>query len=276
MWSHNLQSENHTKKRIGIIDALEYLPLIYGLKNDMVEHDFELIHSSAAKSAEQLREGELELALIQSIDYAQKKETWKIIPEICIACNISVKNIQLFFKRDLKQIKKIAVDKNANTAKILLKILMKEKFMMSPEYIEMNPDVIQMLSKADAALIVGNEALDIYQKNRNRIDLNEEWVDMTGLPFVYSFWAGREFTISKNETLQIRKSYELGIRNLEEISKKFAHNHSESWGFYHDFLTKNINYHFSEQEKEGLMEFYNYAFFFSFVDFIPDLHFYSP
>ena len=85
---------------------------------------------------------------------------------------------------------------------------------MSPEYIEMKPDIEQMLDKADAALIVGDEALTIYQKNRNRLDLNEEWADLTGLPFVYSFWAGREFTIDKNETEKIRNSYELGYMGL--------------------------------------------------------------
>ena len=117
--------------------------------------------------------------------------------------------------------------------------------------------------------------MDYYRSYRSRLDLNEEWQDMTGLPFVYAFWAGREFTITSNDLKLIRFSYELGEKNLEKISKDFASKHKENWVFYHDYLTKNLSFTFSDREKEGLNEFYNYAFFYGYTKFIPDLHFYK-
>jgi len=152
---------------------------------------------------------------------------------------------------------------------------MREKFQMTPEYVEMEPDLEKMLSNAESALIVGESALNYYQTHQNRLDLNEEWLDMTGLPFVYAFWAGREMTITPYDLNVIQSSFDLGRKNLEKISKKYAKDHPQNWGFYHDFYTKNLSYSFSDQEIEGLNEFYNYAFFYGFTEFIPDLQFYK-
>jgi chorismate dehydratase len=260
---------------IGISDSLEYLPLIYGLKNKLINHEFDIVTETIRNSARKLREGEIELALISSLDYALKKETWHIIPDLCVSSAQAIKHIQLYFKKGLTDVQKVAVDKNAASELILLKILMREKYMMSPDYIEMDADLDLMLDKADSALIIGNKGLEYSLDHQNRLDLNEEWFDMTALPFVYSFWAGRELTITPDDIRIIKSSYELGINNLEKIAKKLAATHSHNWGFYHDFYTQNLSYTFSELEKDGLNEFYNYAFFYGYTEFIPDLFFYK-
>jgi chorismate dehydratase len=269
-----ITSSNHDRL-LGITDSLEYLPLIYGIINNLVKYDFGLSFGKIGENANKLREGEIELGIISSLDYALKKETWQIVPHHCISSTEKIKNVQLFFKKGLKDITKVAVDKNARSESILLKILMREKFLISPEYIEMGPDLDKMLSVAEAALIVGDQALNYYTGNPNRLDLNDEWVDLTGLPFVYAFWAGREITITPEDIKMLNFSFNLGMNHLEEISKDYAEKHKENWAFYHDIFTQQLSYSFSDQEKDGLNEFYNYAFFYGFSEFIPELHFYK-
>jgi chorismate dehydratase len=266
---------NTGNRRLSLIDSLEFQPLVYGLKNRLGAGNFELVYSDPLEPARHLRDGEVELGLIPSIDYARTKEVWNIVPDISISSSNSILNVQLFFKKGLKELKTVALNDQAGSAAFLLKILMQEKFMMNPEYLLMPVDLEQMLNRADAALVTGDRALDLYHQNQNRLDLNEEWFDLTGLPFVYSFWAGREFTITPDDLRILVKSFEVGKRNLENICKEHAISHDSGWAFYHDFLTKNVSYAFGEHEKAGLLEFYNYAFFFGFIDFIPDLHFYK-
>jgi chorismate dehydratase len=273
--SRNKETDSGLQNYIGLIDSLEYYPLIYGLQKNLSENTLNPIYSKPNEVSQLLKEGQVELALIPSIEYARKKETWRIIPDLCLACSGAAKNLQLLFKKGLKEIKKIAVDTDAEMVLILLRILMKEKFIMDPEFIFMSPDIEKMFAKADAALLTGDSALKNLHLYPNRLDLNEEWVDLTGLPFVYSFWAGREFTVSKKDLGIVRNSYEVGKRNIENISKDYATSHSESWSFYHDFLTRNMQYVLTEEAKDGLTEYYNYAFFFGFSEFIPDLHFYE-
>ena len=59
------------------------------------------------------------------------------------------------------------------------------------------PDLDAMLARADAALIIGDNALFLDPPTSasgaaiRKIDLGELWTELTGLPFVYAFWAGR-------------------------------------------------------------------------------------
>jgi chorismate dehydratase len=137
----------------------------------------------------------------------------------------------------------------------------------------MQPDMDQMLSQADAALLVGNRAM--CERRSNRLDLCEEWLDLTGLPFVYGFWAGLEIGTGKEDVALIKKSFELGKKNLMTIAKKFARQCNDNWSYYHDILAKYIYYKLDGEEKQGLLEFYNYAFYYGYSEFIPDLLFFE-
>ena len=68
-----------------------------------------------------------------------------------------------------------------------------ERFGIDPEFVPMAPDLAAMLERCDAALIIGDPALflDVEAAGVEKIDLGEEWTAMTGLPFVWAFWAGR-------------------------------------------------------------------------------------
>lgn len=72
----------------------------------------------------------------------------------------------------------------------LLKILLLEKFEIEPEFVVMPPNLDEMLKRADAALVIGDRALQYQTERPNHLDLGEEWTDMTGLPFVYAFGPG--------------------------------------------------------------------------------------
>ena len=56
----------------------------------------------------------------------------------------------------------------------------------------MAPDLDAMLVDCDAALVIGDNALFVDHEALGvaKIDLGDEWAGMTGLPFVYAFWAG--------------------------------------------------------------------------------------
>ena len=74
-----------------------------------------------------------------------------------------------------------------------------------------------MLAEADAALIIGDNALFLDGGNLEiggggvarmvtvqKVDLGDLWLRTTGLPFVYAFWAGRPGSIGP-ETVRVLK-----------------------------------------------------------------------
>jgi len=266
---------NTNNKIIGIVEALPYIPLIYGLNTQTLPENLKINTDSLKGNAIKLREGEIELGLISAFEYASNKETWHIIPGLGLTSMGKSKHVQLFFKKDLKDIQTIAVDESASGEDVLLKIIMREKYEQSPEYVYMPADLNEMFDKAEAALIVGDKALSYYNSYSARLDLNEEWLDLTGLPFVYALWAGRDLTITSQEVDLIQSSYALGKNNLQNIAKKYALNQQENWSFYFDYIANDLNFIFSEHEEDGLLEFFNYAFFYGYAEFIPDLHFFK-
>ncbi|HET6497989.1 MAG TPA: MqnA/MqnD/SBP family protein, partial [Coriobacteriia bacterium] len=63
-----------------------------------------------------------------------------------------------------------------------------------PDYVEMPPDLPAMLRDADAALLIGDEALRAYWElpaGLHAYDLGAVWSEWTGAPMVYAVWAVR-------------------------------------------------------------------------------------
>ena len=57
----------------------------------------------------------------------------------------------------------------------------------------MPPEPAARIEGCDAALLIGDPALflDHVAAGLTKIDLGAEWTRLTGLPFVWAFWAGR-------------------------------------------------------------------------------------
>ncbi len=260
---------------VSLVSFLNTKPLVYGLEHKLVDHKFILQKDVPSVCSQRLREGEVELGIIPSIEYIQGKGSWKIVPDLCISSRGTVKSVNLFFKKDLSDLNKIALDTSSRTSVALLKIILKEKYQIDAEYIFMAPDLNEMLAKADAALVIGDKALHYQADHPSHLDLGEEWFDMTGLPFVYAFWSGHELGISGSDIEMIKESYNIGRTKLEQIARDYAVNHPLSWEHYFNYLSHNICYEFGADEKKGLIEFYRYAFYFGLIEHIPDLHFYE-
>ena len=65
------------------------------------------------------------------------------------------------------------------------------------EFTSMEPEVKQMSTAYDAALVIGDPALQIDRKRYHTLDLAEEWIRITGKPFVFAFWAVRGDAVLK-------------------------------------------------------------------------------
>ena len=274
--SSSHEGQIYTEQKIlSLVSYLNTKPLVYGLEKNLVKHDFQLQKDVPSVCARRLLDGEVQLGIIPSIEYARAKVGLKIVPGLSIASQNFVNSVELFFKRDMKKINTVAVDTSSRTSVALMDIILREKYEITPEMIPMAPDLDTMLAKADAALIIGDRALHYQVNYDNKLDLAAEWFDLTGLPFVFAFWAVTDDGIDGADVQALQDSYKLGAKNIEQICKDFAINQPFEWPFYADYLKNNISYAFGEDEQEGLIEFYRYAFFYSLIDYIPELNFYD-
>lgn len=263
------------KKNLGAVSFLNSRPLIYGIERNLFPHDFQLTKGIPSALAVELNAGKLNVALIPSIAYAKNSPELCIVPECGIIAHDAVNSIRLYFNKNLKSIRSVAVDISSMTSVVLTKIILAEKFEVKPDLIAARPDVDKMLASADAALVIGDSALfQTGLADRNYLDLAEEWNDMTGLPFVFAVWAGKEKTLTQDDVQSIIFSKNLGLDNIDTLCHEAAAEYNTNFELVKSYLTENIQFDLGENEIAGMRHFFELAYYHGALEYLPLLNFF--
>ncbi len=91
---------------------------------------------------------------------------------------------------------------------------------IEPRQHNMGPDLDEMLSRCDAALLIGDRALDEAERNPQLVamDLGAEWRDVTGSPMVFGVFAARKDAPS-DELEEVSEILKLQLRCFTEDVK---------------------------------------------------------
>ena len=247
-------------------------PVFFGLSD---EPEFECIIDLVVKNAIKMRGHGLDAAFLSPIDYARESSDYCIVPNVAVSSWTPTDSIVLHFKEGLHTVKTLVVSLSSTSEVVLASILLSERFDLRPKFIPLVGSLEQMLKSADAALLVGNAALEQSDSHRNKLDLVEEWLDMTDLPYVHGFWCVRESTMSAGHVAALCHACERGLASLEAIAQAQSPNHSRI--FPPDRLLQyleSFSFTLTDEEQESVMEFLKYAYYHGVVPDIADLNFY--
>jgi len=104
-----------------------------------------------------------------------------------------------------------------------------------------------------ARLLIGNQAIDFRlgaPEGWHFLDLGEEWMRCTGLPFVFALWMLRADLPRVKEVAAAFR--ELGRRGLERIGQIVDGENFHTREFRLRYLTEHIRYGLGEREKAGV------------------------
>src|SRR5437764_10453213 len=92
---------------------------------------------------------------------------------------------------------------------------------------DMVPDLERMLEHHDAALLIGDPALQVDRSRYLTWDLAEEWIRFTGKPFVFAFWAVRQdalkdCSLDLAAIFQTSRDHGLKPANLQEVGRTWS------------------------------------------------------
>ena len=268
-------TSDEKRKKIGAVSFLNTIPLIYGIEKNLFPHNFELSKEIPSSLAVQLNAGKLDVALIPSIAYAKNSPELRIVPECGIIAHGAVNSIRLYFNKNLKNIRSVAVDISSMTSVVLTKIILAEKFEVKPELIAAKPDIDKMLAFADAALMIGDSALfQTGLTDRDYLDLAEEWNDMTGLPFVFAVWAGKRDALNPDDVQSIVFSKNLGLDNIDSLCHEAAIEYNAGFDVVKSYLTENVQFDLGENEIAGMKHFFELAYYHGALEYLPLLNFF--
>lgn len=247
------------KIRISLVHYLNSAPLGWAFLHGPYRNLFEVLPSSPAKCADQLAAGQVDIGLIPSIEY-QRIHDLRIIPGISIASLGCVRSILLIKHKGKEEIQSVALDSSSRTSVALARILLQAKMGLRPHYQTHSPDAATMLAHCDAALVIGDPALQIRLEDFDSLDLAGEWVGWRKKPFVCAFWAcraGVQFPSDLVEIFQEAKAW--GLRRRGEIASVYSQSLGLPATFLEDYLANNIDYDFGSLHMGGLEEFYRLA-----------------
>ena len=106
-----------------------------------------------------------------------------------------------------------------------------------------------------------------------RSDLGEEWARVTGLPFVYAFWAGPRGVVSPAEVRRLQEALRQGLASVGAIAQGYnGPGHATQ---NESYLRNNIVYGLGDAEAAGLREFYRRAHALGLIPRVPELRFHA-
>jgi predicted solute-binding protein len=194
--------------------------------------------------------------LIPSVEY--NRGDYRIVPGVAIASYGPVASVAMFTRKRLGDVRRIALDTSSRASAGLLRVLCAERFRVDAEFVPHGPDLACMLARADAALLIGDPALytDHAALGLEKYDLGAEWTGMTGLPFVWAFWAGRPEVASPDDCRALAAARDDGVRHVEEIALAFGGADAARAEVARRYLTEFVNFDLGPDHVAALTRYY--------------------
>lgn len=251
--------------RISAISYLNTAPLMWDFEHGEGGSAFDISYTVPSQCAASLAAGSADIGIIPAAAYATIPGL-VILPGVAIASRKPVRSILLVSKVPLEQIRSVALDTSSLTSVALTKVLFAKWWGEGRTFTSMKPDVEKMLVAHDAGLVIGDPALKIDRSRYLTYDLAEEWIRLTGKPFVFAFWAVRQAALSNGSAtldlaaiFQASRDHGLEPANLDRIARKWAPGMGLSETEIRSYLTENIYYDLDPACLDGLQLFYRYA-----------------
>ena len=242
--------------RLGAVSYLNARPMVYGL--ELQSDLFALRFDVPSKCAALLHEGSIDVGMIPAIEYLRGPD-YRIVPDVAIVSAGPVASVALFSTKPVEQIRTIAADTSSRTSNALLRILCVELFGIDPTFEPAHPDVPSMLRRCDGALVIGDPALfyDHAASGVLKTDLGEAWAELTGLPFVWAFWAGRPGLVHTRAVAALLDARDRGVAASDEIATVYCGPDRAALG--RAYLRDNIDYTLGDREQAGLRRYFDLA-----------------
>jgi chorismate dehydratase len=245
--------------RVCAVSYLNTVPLVWGMLHGYGPDDgkdaFDLRFALPSACSDQIASGDADIGIVPVIEMARQKLEY--FPGTGIACHGPVRSILLISKVPFRQIRTLATDSGSRTSVQLARIILTEKFGVTPRLISRPADLATMLGEADAALLIGDAALRVDPEKLpfETLDLGGEWVSMTGLPMVFAVWAGRTDAVQPSLTNAFNHSCRYGLAHIDDIVRSESVTRGFPEALVREYLTSHIVFELGARDYAGLETF---------------------
>ena len=244
--------------RLGAVCYLNARPLTWAL--DRSPRRWQTRYDLPSVCSVLLHTGEISLGLVPSIDYLQAPD-YRVVPGVGIGSRGPIASVALYTRVPIGDVTRIALDTSSRTSVALVRVLCHHRFRIAPTFVPQGPDLASMTRDADAALLIGDPALEVRHEalGLEKVDLGAEWTAMTGLPFVYAAWTGKVGAITDTDVRSLQDAQREGVLSTDAIAAEYGRGNPDVTTRAAAYLRDNVKYGLGADETKGLQTFLDYA-----------------
>jgi len=253
-----------TPLRVGRVDFINTFPLAWSLDHRLEPGAIDEVLAVPTALNALLAAGDLDVANVSSIAYAQHPQEYVLLPSVCISSDGAVESVNLVTDVPLPAVRSISVTAQSAASVALVRVLFP------------GVDILPEGADADARLMIGDEALSSALEDATpHHDLGVLWRERTGLPMVFAVWAARRGT-DEQRLVELDHALADAVADASEHAALVAQAASERYGFPAGYLARyfeKLRYRFGEREREGLRRYFQLAAEAGIIESAPELVF---
>lgn len=237
--------------RISAVSYINTHPFVYGIKHSGFLKNYILTLDTPAVCAEKLLAGKVDIGLVPVVVIPKLKEYY-IFPDFCIGANGPVLSVLLHSDVPLAEIKNIFLDEQSKTSVMLVRILAKYWWKISPQWLRGKKGYEKKIKGTSAGVIIGDRNFSLSGKYKYQYDLAEEWKYFTGLPFVFACWVTNK-DLNEEVARSFYKSLNYGIEHIKKSIKDISLSHSTlDEKIINNYLYHYVNYYYDKPQKTAM------------------------
>ena len=236
-----------SKIKISAVSYTNTKPFIYGLEHSEIINKIDLSLDIPADCAEKLKNSQVDIGLIPVAEIPNVPDA-NIVADYCIGSVGAVNSVFIFSSKDVSEIKTIKLDDQSRTSNNLAKVLLKFHWKKEVVFIT-DPE-----ESTDAIVLIGDRTFGKAKEFAFAYDMGLEWLNFTGLPFVYAAWVAnkaipKDFIDEFNEALAFGLSQRSALlANLPE-HKDFD---------LQDYFFRKLDFELTAEKRKALELFLDY------------------
>jgi cyclic dehypoxanthinyl futalosine synthase len=240
--------------RVAAVEYLNARPLYEGLEGVALEV------ALPSEVARRVAEDEADLALMPVAAAATIGEL-RMVRGVAIGARGPVRSVLLVADCPIDDITELALDLSSKTSVVLARLVMRaRRGGREPRLLGRTAQqAIADVRARRGALVIGDPALSIEGRFAHALDLGEAWMELTGLPFVFASWCGREGALTEEDERRVVRAKEIGLARRAAIAEAHALRAGLSEASLRAYLDDAIRYDLGDEERRGLERFYDDA-----------------
>jgi chorismate dehydratase len=235
------------KIKISAVSYTNTKPFIYGIQQSPIAAQIDLSLDIPSDCASKLISGQVDIGLIPVAEIPQVPNAC-IVADYCIGSVGAVNSVFIFSNVPAGEISTLRLDIQSRTSNNLARVLLKFYW---------KKDVVFTTDSdtpTDAIVLIGDRTFGKKAQYAYAYDMGQEWMNFTGLPFVYAAWVANK-TIPEDFIAGFNQALKSGLDSRGVLLKELPQHPDFD---LEDYLLNKLDFELTDKKREALNLFLFY------------------